>query len=117
MNTPNTVMLKIGVWLQTMTLPVYVYTGPTLPDAFRGLLKKIQSASPLELQNKERLAMGYAPLTNSEWLAANQPVIAQDDDNSLFTGLSNDEDIFRDFDPHYYYESSNLNNDDFYAID
>ena len=117
MNTPNTVMLKIGVWLQTMTLPVYVYTGPTLPDAFRGLLKKIQTDSPFESLNKERLAMGYAPLTNSEWLALYQPIITQDEDSSLFTDLSSHEDIYRDFDPHYSFELTNVNHDDFHAID
>ncbi len=84
MNTPNTVMLKIGVWLQTMTFPVYVYTGPTLPDAFSRLLKKIQTSSPFEMLNKERLSMGYAPLTNSEWLAEKNAELAQ--------ALQNDED-------------------------
>ena len=105
MNTQmNTTMLKLGVWLQTQSVSLQVYTGPTLGEAFRGLYKKLKPATPLDALNKERMAMGYAAMTNSEWLAARTVKIVDQDlgNNDLA------EQMMRDADPIHSHEITNI---------
>ena len=52
-------LLKMGVGLQTMS-------ASKVPAMLKNLFK---SQTPLEKLNQERAALGYDPLTQSEWLA------------------------------------------------
>ena len=65
-------LLKMGVGLQTMS-------ASKVPAMLKNLFK---SQTPLEKLNQERAALGYDPLTQSEWLAGTGGVAAQ--------GLSDD---------------------------
>jgi len=60
-------LLKLGVGMQTMT-------APKIPAMLKNLFK---SQTPLEKLNQERAAMGYDPLTQSEWLASAGGVVTQ----------------------------------------
>jgi hypothetical protein len=86
-------LLKMGVGLQTMT-------APKVPAILKNLFK---SQTPLEKLNQERAAMGYDPLTQSEWLAG-AVAQSQNDGSELngnkgwygWRGIGMDDDLIKD---------------------
>jgi hypothetical protein len=101
-------LLKMGIGLQTMS-------APKVPSMLKNLFK---SQTPLEKLNQERAAMGYDPLTQSEWLASAGGVSAS---VAAATIEFDDDDMFGDggmllddtrYDPMYSSWSSNIYCDD-----